>query len=412
MKILMLFPYAPLPPPFDLAGTKRNLPFLLELAKKNDVSVLALGTESQRQLFLRHYAHLISDVRFVDVRRRRWQNGLERLWLVATLRSPYRQLYRPEMQIALDEMLSKRSYDVVHCCVPMFGYYKFPSGIPITSDTHEVKFDLLRRTAAYDKRIVTKAFNHCCYLLGHAEEPNLWKRFDALIATTEVDRAKMIAEEPSLRPFVVQNGAGDEFFTPTGAAQEPGTVVFTGLFTHPPNIQGAEYFLDEVFPLICRRIPNAKVYLVGMSPPARLLRRASDRIVVTGFVEDVRPYIERAQAFVIPLLSGGGIRGKALEAMALGTPIVTTTVGVEGIHLRHRESALFADDPQLFADSVVELLEDPSLRAAIAKNASEIARQRYTWKAKGEELNHILHGVFAEWTASARPRMEHDSGSR
>ena len=126
----MLFPYAPLPPPMDLAGTKRNLPFLLELAKTNEVSVLSFGTAEQKRSFVSHYGGVLSDVRFVDTRRKRWQNGAERLWMMATSRSPYRQIYRPQMQAALDEMTEERAYNLIHCCVPMFGYLPVPRDYP------------------------------------------------------------------------------------------------------------------------------------------------------------------------------------------------------------------------------------------------------------------------------------------
>ena len=241
--------------------------------------------------------------------------------------------------------------------------------------------------------MLSKAFNYWNSRLGEKEEPGLWKRFDALIATTTVDRRRMVEIEPSLAPVVIENGAGESFFKRTGAVPVSRTMAFTGLFTHLPNVQAVEYFLDSVFPLILAQVPNAKLYVVGKAPPARLLRRASDQVIVTGFVEDVRPYLERAEVFVIPLLSGGGIRGKALEAMAMGTPIVTTTVGVEGIHLRHRESALFADTPEDFARSVIELFETPDLRKAISKRASVIASERYTWAAKGRELDQLLRRV-------------------
>jgi len=386
----MLFPYAPLPPPLDLAGTKRNLPFLLELAKTHEVSVLSFGTEAEKRLFLSRYGHMVSGIRVVDTHRKRWANGLERLWLMATLRSPYRQLYRPEMQAAIDDLASTGSYDLIHCCVPMFGYYRFPACVPVTSDTHEVKFDLLRKTALHETNVLSKAVNFWCARLGELEEPRLWRRFDALFATTDVDRQRMVAVDPSLAPVVVQNGAGDEFFAKTGAPPEPRTMVFTGLFTHRPNAQGIEYFLSRIFPQILERVPDAKIYVVGKSPPPWLVRRGNEHVVVTGYVSDVRPYIHRAEVFVIPLLSGGGIRGKALEAMAMGKPIVTTTVGVEGIHLQHRESALFADTPSQFADSVVELFDDAVLRASLADRAAAIASQRYTWAAKGKELDEAL----------------------
>jgi glycosyltransferase involved in cell wall biosynthesis len=103
----------------------------------------------------------------------------------------------------------------------------------------------------------------------------------------------------------------------------------------------------------------------------------------------------RGQVFVIPLKAGGGIRGKALEAMAMKRPIVTTTIGVEGIYLRHEESALFADEPEAFANAVVRLLRDPGLRDRLASNAFATVQQSYNWEAKGRELNALLRSVVA-----------------
>jgi len=139
--------------------------------------------------------------------------------------------------------------------------------------------------------------------------------------------------------------------------------------------------------------PQARICVVGKSPTRQLRARASENVIVTGFVEDVRPYMGRAQVFVIPLLAGGGIRGKALEAMAMKRPIVTTTIGVEGIHLRHEHSALFADTPDAFAKAVVRLFRDPGLRERLAENAFATAQSSYNWEAKGKELDGLLRSV-------------------
>jgi glycosyltransferase involved in cell wall biosynthesis len=162
------------------------------------------------------------------------------------------------------------------------------------------------------------------------------------------------------------------------------------------------WFLDSIFPIILGLEPQARIYVVGKSPPRQLLARASENVIVTGFVEDVRPYMARGQVFIIPLLAGGGIRGKALEAMAMKRPIVTTTLGVEGIHLRNEESALYADEPEAFAKAVVRLLRDPGLGERLAAKAFATVQQSYNWEAKGRELNALLRSVVAARAAKAR----------
>jgi glycosyltransferase involved in cell wall biosynthesis len=393
MKILMLFPYAPQPPPLDLAGTKRNLPFLLELAKCNEVSVLSYGNEEQRDRFVRAYGTKLHDVRFVDAKRPRLLNAIERLWLLCTGRSSFRQIHRPAMQAAIDEMTDAHKFDLIHCCVPFFGYFRFPKGVPVTTDTHEVKYDLFRRTAQQTPNPFLKVLYYLSYRFGREEEIQLCKKFALMVTTTERDRDVFRRDLPNQPMVVVQNGAGYNFFEEVSVAAEPDTMTFTGLFTHLPNSEGILHFLKEIFPLVLKEIPSAKVYVVGKDPTPGILARAAKNVVVTGFVDDVRPYMARSQVFIIPLLAGGGIRGKALEAMAMKRPIVTTTIGVEGIHLSHEESALFADTPDQFAQAVIRMLRDPSLRKRLAERAHTIARERYDWAAKGRELDAALRAA-------------------
>jgi polysaccharide biosynthesis protein PslH len=228
---------------------------------------------------------------------------------------------------------------------------------------------------------------------GRSEEIELCRKFDLLLTTTERDCQVFRKDLPHQNMAVVQNGAGNSFFEDLGLQQEPLTMVFTGLFTHLPNSDGMIWFLDNIFPIILRLEPQARIYVVGKSPTRPLLARAAGNVMVTGFVDDVRPYMARAQVFVIPLLAGGGIRGKALEAMAMKRPIVTTTIGVEGIHLRHEESALFADTPDAFAKAVVALFRDAGLRRRLAENAFATVQRSYNWEAKGKELDGLLRSV-------------------
>jgi len=393
MKILMLFPYAPLPAPFDLGGTKRNLPFLLELAKYHDISVLAYGTPEDEQLFRKSYGALCQEVRFVNRKRPRIFGAAQMMWLLGTGRSSYRMLYRNAMQQAINQMVARERFDVIHCCVHMFGYFNFPPNIPVTSDTHEVKFDLLRRTAQNTPSRFRKIWLNLQWRFGRSEEFELCRKFDLLITTTERDFHIFRRNLPHQSLAVVQNGAGNSFFEDLGFEAKQCVMVFTGLFTHLPNSDGIIYFLDHIFPKIRELESLARIYVVGKNPTQEMLARDSKNIFVTGFVEDVRPYIARGQVFVIPLLAGGGIRGKALEAMAMKRPIVTTTIGVEGIDLRHEHSALFADKPDAFAKAVVRLFRDAKLRERLAGNAFATVQRSYNWEAKGRELEGLLRSV-------------------
>lgn len=390
MNILMMFPYAPLPPPYDLGGTKRNLPLFRELARRHRVTVLSYGTSDEERLFRAHYGHLCESVTFIDKRRPRIFHAVEAFWLLATGRSTFRQLYRKPMQQALTRLARQKRFDVIYCTTQGFGFFRFPSGVPVVSDAHNVESDLIYRTYRNTGPGFWKLFHYLAYRYGERDEKRNCRRFSAMTATTERDAAILRAWLPSTPVSVIQNGVDPVFFEHLDASPEPHAMVFTGLMSYHPNDTGILYFLEEIFPLITARVPDAHVYVVGKNPSARLQAFRSDRVTVTGFVEDVRPFIARSSVFIIPLQIGGGVRGKALEAMAMRCPIVSTAIGVEGINLTHGHSALIADTPEAFADAVVRLFSDATLRTQLALNAYQTVSKENNWRAKGEALEAVL----------------------
>lgn len=390
----MLFPYAPLPPPNDLGGTKRNLPFLLELTKRHEVTVLSFGTKEEEQVFRRELEEKCSRIVFVDRRRLRIINGLEQIVLLATGRSTFRQIYRKSMQQQIDLLTSQHRFDVIHCCTQFFGYFHFPANIAVVSDTHEVAYDLLFRMYKEATQPWIKILNYLKSTLGKREEIQICKKFDTLIATTERDFKVFQKDLPDQQLFVVGNGVQKAFLEYPHFSAEENAIVFTGKMDFYPNQHGINRFLDEIFPLILQEVPSARIYIVGAYPSKELKKRASANVIVTGYVDDVRPYMSRGAVYVIPLWIGGGIRGKALEAMAMKKPIVTTHIGCESIKLSHRESALFGDTPREFASAVVECLRDKDLCNSLTTRAHATVLKEYNWESQGLKLEKILEDAI------------------
>jgi glycosyltransferase involved in cell wall biosynthesis len=153
-----------------------------------------------------------------------------------------------------------------------------------------------------------------------------------------------------------------------------------------PNYEGIIWFLDNIFPLIRKEIPNIKIYIVGKNPPQKLRKRATGNIIVTGFVKDVRPYVWRSSVYVVPLRMGGGTRLKVLEALAMKKPVVTTSIGCEGIDVTNDETVLKADNPEAFADSVIKLIGRKELRDRLSQNGHELIHSKYRWDAIGNQI--------------------------
>jgi sugar transferase (PEP-CTERM/EpsH1 system associated) len=229
------------------------------------------------------------------------------------------------------------------------------------------------------------------------------QRCAACLAVSEQDAAAARTMLGARRVHVVPNGVDTCYFSPSAgdvpagagthaqpfSATEPGAVVFTGRMSYEPNVDAACYFAEDVLPLVRSQVPHARFHIVGASPLPRVAALASDAVVVHGRVDDVRPYLWRSEVAVVPVRVGGGTRLKVLEAAAAGKATVSTSLGVEGLPFRPGHDLLVADSTDSFADAVVTLLNDASLRAMHGERARSVAL-RYDWSAIGESFRAVL----------------------
>jgi glycosyltransferase involved in cell wall biosynthesis len=209
------------------------------------------------------------------------------------------------------------------------------------------------------------------------------QRADAVVALTERDRAAIAVLVPSARieciPLAVDVPPSP--LDPVGNGRD---VIFVGNFMHPPNVDAAQRLAGTIFPRIAAGRPAARLLLVGADPPASVQALASDAIVVTGEVADLRSLLDAAAVVVAPLRSGGGMRVKALEALAAGKALVASSLALEGIDVRAGEHALVADDDAGFADAVAALLDDEHRRSALGRAARAWAETHVEWRVVTE----------------------------
>jgi polysaccharide biosynthesis protein PslH len=384
MKILMVM-HSPVYPP-ESGVMKRNYHLLVEAARRHDVSAIILGVQD-RAAFDKACGHLCKKVVFVHLYRSRWMSRLRSILNLLFWRSEARALHVPSLQKAITSLLAAEQYDLVHVSTPFLMYHDFPAGTCLVSDAHNVEYDNVQRAYREARGPVRKIYYFIVYLALKRDEIRNIKKCRVLMATSQRDASMFQRHIPDTPIVVVPNGVDTQYFVPSEVPVQRNSIVFTGLMEYYPNEHGILYFLEKIFPLVRKRVPDARLYVVGANPSSRVLSHASDNVIVTGYVKDVRPYVDRAEVAVIPLLIGGGTRLKALEAIAMKKPIVTTSVGCEGLDLKDGETAIFADTPQAFADAVVTLLGNPSLRTELAQRAWERVLSRYRWESVGEELD-------------------------
>ena len=230
----------------------------------------------------------------------------------------------------------------------------------------------------------------------------LYHEADRILALTPQERFALQEQAPDLRTALSPAGVDTRYFGPCPGAAVPGGLIFTGYFNHEPNRDAVRWFASRVWPTVRDRHPELFFYVVGPNPPPDILNLAwkDPSIVVTGEVEDVRPYLHRATVFVCPVRMGSGMRIKILEAMASELPVVSTSLGAEGLPLQQGVNGFVADHPRIMAEQIQQLLSDAPLRRAMGRRARETVSVRYSWDQSVTELERL----FQELTETpARP---------
>lgn len=218
--------------------------------------------------------------------------------------------------------------------------------------------------------------------------------FDACTVVSDNELALAAELAPRGLPLVcVPNGADLAGCVQPWPPPEPDTLVYPGALSYEPNYDAVAFFLTEVMPRIADARPAARLRVTGRIAPGQVAALPRGRVEFTGYLPDIRPAVAGAWAEVVPLRKGGGTRLKLLEALALGTPVVSTRKGAEGLELEPGLHLLVADTSSDFAAATVRLLGDPSLRARLAAAGRQAVRERYDWALIGRRLNTVLEGV-------------------
>lgn len=401
MRILFLTPYAPVPPMFG--GALRIYHLLKGLALNNEVTLLTFGGEQEKKLLNNYLGGYLKEFHLVSTT---WAWQYKRLAQFYALFMPnsFFSLFSKsdEMQNKINELLQANYYDIVQMEFPIMGNFELNTDAIKILDEHNIEYDNFFGMYKYAGTPVRKLHYFREYKKTKIEEINTCKKMDSICVVSHRDKNILDKEIPNIKKFVIPNGVDVNYFKPSRNEPEANTMVFTGMMGYVPNNDGIQYFLDEIFPEILKEIPNAKIYIVGNKPSKKLLRRASNNIIVTGYVHDVRPYIWRSSVYVVPLRMGGGTRLKVLEALSMRKPVVTTTIGCEGIDVKDDESVLIEDDPKLFAMKTISLLKNLNAHNRLIQNGYDLVHSKYDWETITEKLELAYQTLVNEKLGSTK----------
>jgi len=399
VRILVVYPYIPFP--VDRGTYQRTFHLLRALARNHEVDLLALSENGERVEQRPVFAGFCRRVEFVRFSHPRWPRFFPGR-LLNPLPTSVRHWQLPHVAEAIQHFAGDQPYDLAHVCDIVMAQY-FLNGLghlPLAVDRSRVdlQFQIAQRQAM--SRGLRQAVLDWETLIKLKRFERRVARRAAVEVVCGPDDETFIREHISRQvPVqVVTNGVDLDYFTPTASSEpragEP-TALFCGAMDYTPNVDALRWFFAEMHEPLRRRIPNLRVLIVGKSPLPEVQAYAErPGVTVTGSVPDVRPFYRRAWLQIIPLRIGGGTRLKIPESMAMETPVVSTTIGAQGLSLRHEHDLLLADTPEAFVRETARALLEPALRTHLEQEGLRTVRARLSWARLGQELSDYYENRF------------------
>ena len=390
MKILFLSLRCPYPP--HRGDRIRAYHFIKQLAQRHSLTVVCFVESDEDIDNLKHLYPFCDRIECVRFQRNHARlNALSR----CLSKQPFQLHYwrAKEMQRTIDEVLDESDFDLIQVqFFRMAQYVSTLQEIPRVLDLADSMALNLSRRAALD-RSIKRPLVKLEERRARRYELEITKAFDWATVVSPFDQDYLLQQDETLNLSVVPMGVDLKYFQPTTTKPEP-HLLFTGTMSYFPNSDAVLYFTQEIFPIIRKARPELTFYVVGNYPPQHIQQLANGRdIVVTGHVPDTRPYFEQAAVFVAPLRSGSGMQAKNLEAMGMGVPVVTTSIGALGLDANRGQDLLVADTPDAFAKHVLDLMEDPAHRQTVGNAGRKLVETKYDWPVLIQGLEDIYSQV-------------------
>jgi glycosyltransferase involved in cell wall biosynthesis len=389
--------------PVDKGGKIRTLEMLKQLKRDHHVTYVCLenpGDTAQTRAEAAEYCHELVTIPWSEPPR--FSVGF--YWdlfknVFSALPYVIQKYQSPKMYDYVAAKDASGEFDVIVCdfLTPSASIPKQLRAASVVFE-HNVESILWQRTYQNEANLAKKAYFYLQYAKMHSYEQMLCNRYEAVAAVSENDAKDIARLFKTQDVFAVPTGVDSTFFAPPAEAdpQRPystlaprkNNLVFTGSMDWMPNEDAILYFAEQILPIIATKVPDVTVTVVGRNPTPKLLALAKvdSRIELTGRVDDVRPYIERGSVYIVPMRVGGGTRIKIYEAMGMAKAVVSTSIGAEGLPVRGGYEIVFADDPDQFAQDVIQLLEKESARNEIGANARRAVVERFGWKSATDAL--------------------------
>ncbi len=390
MKTVLLISRCP-PYPIHLGDRLILWHLARELSRRGyAIDLLALYDREDDPSLVAEYKAFFRHVELVPEARRGAGDYFRRL-LFSSARFPAssERSFCPALWRTINDYLSRHDFDLVHCfgSVSVYEFHPLFARLPnvITPyESHALYLESAARQGQLHARLQLP--------IARRFESFMFTPYDRTVVISEADRAMLRQLQPALNIDVIPNGIELEHFQPSHSGRDASTLLFVGNYEYKPNQDAVRVLVEQVLPPLREALPQARLQLVGLNPPDWMRALANDHIEVTGSVPDVRPYLAQATVFVCPLRIGAGLKNKLLEGLAMGIPVVATPLSVDGIHVRHGESAIVAPVDQIAAETA-RLLRDDALRERLSRKGRALIEAEYSWERTADSYERLYDEI-------------------
>lgn len=389
MKIFVLL--SRIPWPLEKGDKLRAFNQLKELSKQHEIVLCALNSErkTDKQAAFRALQPYCKSINFVDLPAIGILVNLMTAWLDGRpLQTGY--FYNARAAKSVDKLIEQHQPDMIYGQLLRVAEYIRYKNIPKTLDYQDVFSMGMKRRLDISSWLM-KPFLMTEYKRLQRYEAEVFEDFDLKTIISEPDR-DLIPHPKRTSILVIPNGVDQDFFHPIEADKKY-DVVFTGNMAYPPNANAATFLAYEIMPVVWKSIPDAKLLLAGATPDASVRQTASKRIVVSGWMDDIRLAYAASKVFVAPMRIGTGLQNKLLEAMSMGLPCVTTPLANKPLKTKHNQEILIAKDAAEIAAAIVFLLKNPQQAETIAKQGNVFVTQKFNWETATKILADAMEEV-------------------
>jgi polysaccharide biosynthesis protein PslH len=392
MRILFVTPYVP--------SRIRVRPFNLIklLSETHEIALVSLVVEDYERTLIKDVEKYCVSVDLVELPK--WQ-AYARCLLALPTAMPLRVAYygSPAFARRIKEVIHRQKIDAVHGelikVVPALKTALEDENIPVLYDSVDCISWYLQQTLDTTRNPLKKAFVYSELQKMRLYEQKALVGFDQLIISSAYDRdclRELIGSSCSIE--VVGNGVDTDFFTAWPGVRSADSLIFCAKLDYFPNAQAILHFCENILPLVWQKRPQARLDIVGNNPPKSVRALAVDeRIAVTGYVPDIRPYLATASVALAPLLVAAGTQFKVLEALSMGAPMVTTPRCARALGMEDGVHVLVAEEPRAFAEAVVRLLSDSEYAVQLGRVGRQFVIERYSWAGAAEHLGKLYDAI-------------------